>query len=158
MSSDSTVVTRALDDLAIPYRFFRHRRPIQSLEQAAEIRGLRAEQIVRTLLFRLEGGEYFLLLTPGPDQVDWRKLRYFLGVSRVTTATRAEVREVTGYQPGSVSPFGLPQPLRILADGSLRSLQQISLGAGEPNTAVIIEGDSLRKALDLEFGDFRSDE
>ena len=39
--SESTLVTRALEEMGVSYRFFRHAGPIESLEQAAEERGQR---------------------------------------------------------------------------------------------------------------------
>ena len=50
LSKESTPVTRALDDIGIPYRFFVHEGKVHSLEQAAEERGQRPKQIVRSIL------------------------------------------------------------------------------------------------------------
>ena len=115
----TTPVTKALDELNIPYQLHVHENQIRSLEQAAEERGLEPEQIVRSLIFRCEGLEYVMILMPGPMKVSWLKLRRYLGVSRITTATSEQVQELTGYEPGAVSPFGLPSTLRILADRSI---------------------------------------
>lgn len=155
---NSTTVTQALDAAGIPYTLHLHDRPVRSLEQAADERGLSPEQIVRSLLFRLEGHHYLLALIPGPSQVDWSKLRHYLGVSRVTTADADEVRSVTGYEPGAVSPFGLPAKLRILADPCLRLQDVVSLGAGIRNAGVILKRRDLERALELEWVDLRADD
>lgn len=154
--SVSTPVTQALDALGIPYRLHLHERPVRSLEQAARERGLRPEQIVRSLVFRLEDGSFVLVLMPGPGKVAWPKLRHHLGVSRLTTATAEEVRRVTGYEPGAVSPFGLPRPLRVLADRSLLDLEEVSLGAGIRDAGVVLSAADLVAALQPEFGDFQA--
>jgi Cys-tRNA(Pro)/Cys-tRNA(Cys) deacylase len=153
-----TPATRALDAAGIPYRLFLHPQPVRSLEQAARERGLSPEQIVRSLLFRLEGQRYLLALIPGPSQVDWSKLRHFLGVSRITTADADEVRRVTGYEPGAVSPFGLQQELRILADPCLKQLEIVSLGAGIRNAGIILNREDLVRSLEIEWVDLRADE
>jgi Cys-tRNA(Pro)/Cys-tRNA(Cys) deacylase len=152
----STPVTRALEALQIPYRLHRHRRPVRSLEQAAAERGLLAEQLVRSLLFRLEDGSYVMVLMPGPAQVSWAKLRHYLGVSRLTTATAEQVVSVTGYPPGAVSPFGLAHPVRLLADRQLFNHPQISLGAGERNAGVTLQVNDLVRALKPEVADLCS--
>lgn len=157
MAPADTPVTEALEQLDIPHRLHRHNRPVRSLEEAAARRGLDPTQIVRSLLFRLEVGEYLLLLMPGPEQVNWRKLRQHLGVSRITTASAEEVRAVTGFEPGALSPFGLRQPLRLLADNSLPSLEEISIGAGERNAGIILRSKDLIGTLEIEFGDFRDE-
>jgi prolyl-tRNA editing enzyme YbaK/EbsC (Cys-tRNA(Pro) deacylase) len=150
----TTPVTRALDALALPYRLHLHAGPVRSLEQAARERGLAPGQVVRSLVFRLEDGSFVMVLVAGPARVSWAKLRRYLQVSRLTTATPDEVLQVTGYPPGAVSPFGLPQPLRLLADRSLLDSDLLSLGAGVPNAGVILAGQDLLRTLSPEIDDF----
>jgi len=150
----STPVTRALDAAGVSYTLQMHDHPIRSLEQAAEERGLSPEQIVRSLVFRLEGDTYILVLSPGPGQVSWPRLRKHLGVSRLTTATPEEVERVTGYVPGSVSPVGLAQPLRILSDRRLGLLQEVSIGAGIRDAGVVLQTEDLIRLVRPEFGEF----
>jgi Cys-tRNA(Pro)/Cys-tRNA(Cys) deacylase len=147
MQKDQTQVTIALTAKNIPYRLFTHPGPIHSLEQAAEERGQRPEQVVRSILFRLGRGEYIMVLVAGPDQVSWKALRQYLGQSRISMAKREEVLQVTGYELGAVSPFGLPTPLRTLVDQSVLEEEELSIGSGRRGTTVIIKEDDLRLAL-----------
>ena len=153
----STPATRHLDRLGIPYRVHVHAGPLHSLEQAAAERGLAPDQIVRSLVFRLESGEFVLVLMPGARQVSWPKLRQHLGVSRITTASREQVLEATGFPPGAVTPFGLPNPLRILADQSILVHGTLSLGAGAPNTGLILSRDDLLAVVQPEVLDLGSE-
>jgi len=155
MVSDSTPVTRALDALGIPYRFFRHPGPVHSLEQAARERGQRPEQVVRSILFRLAHDSFVMVLVAGPQQLSWPALRSHLGQSRLTMASEAEVLAVTGYKLGSVSPFGLPGTIRLLADRSILKEDELSIGSGERYTTIILKQEDLLRALgNIEFGDF----
>jgi Cys-tRNA(Pro) deacylase len=149
----STPVTRALDEAQVTYTLHLHDRPITSLEQAAEERGLRPEQIVRSLVFRLER-DFLLVLAPGPGQVSWPKLRRFLGISRLTTASPEEVLEMTGYPPGAVSPFGLARTMRILADQRLMSEEEVSIGAGVRDAGVVLRTEDLLRLVQPAMGDF----
>ena len=151
----STPVTRALDALAIPYTLHEHAGPVHSLEQAARERGLQPGQVVRSLVFRTESGSFVMLLIPGQGRASWPKLRQALGVSRVTTASRDELLRVTGYEPGAVSPFGLPHPLRLMADRGLLEHEMVSIGAGIRNAGVLLRSADLIRALAPELGDFR---
>jgi Cys-tRNA(Pro)/Cys-tRNA(Cys) deacylase len=152
---DSTPVTQALDALNIPYRFFRHPGPVHSLEQAALERGQRPEQVIRSILFRLSQDQFVMVLMAGPGQISWPALRRSLGQSRLTMASEAEVLAVTGYSTGAVSPFGLPQPLRILVDESVLAEEEVSIGSGVRSTTVILRRDDLMKALgEVEVGDY----
>jgi Cys-tRNA(Pro) deacylase len=153
----TTPVTAALDRLGIPYRTFTRPGPIASLEQAAAERGQRPEQVVRSILFRLEQDRFAMVLVAGPAQVAWKALRKHLGQSRLTTASEAEVLAVTGYQIGAVSPLGQPQPLPVYIDDSVTAEDEISLGSGARGTTVILAAADLLRALpDAEIGRFRT--
>jgi len=98
----STPVTRLLDERGIPYRFFIHHHPVNSLEQAAHERGQRPDQIIRSILFHLSRGGFVMVLIAGAQQVDWHALRRYLGTSRISLATETELLQVTGYPIGAV--------------------------------------------------------
>ncbi|MBP6789024.1 MAG: YbaK/EbsC family protein [Candidatus Promineofilum sp.] len=142
-----TPVGRALAAAGVAVREFRHAGPVTSLAQAAEERGQRPSQVVRSILFRLAADEYAMVLVAGPQQVDWKALRRHLGQSRLTMATADEVRDVTGYEIGAVSPFGLPRPVRVLLDGSVLGEDEVSIGSGERGTTVILGTAELLRAL-----------
>jgi Cys-tRNA(Pro) deacylase len=145
--NETTPVSQVLTQMNIPHRQFRHPGPIRSLEQAARERGHAPEQIIRSLLFRLSADDFVMVLIAGPQQVDWKALRRYLEESRVTMASREEVQAVTGYRLGAVSPFGLPQPLRLLVDESVFEPAEISLGSGVRGTTIIMKSADLRRAL-----------
>ena len=137
----------ALDQLGIPHRIFQHQTPVTSFEQAAAERNQRPEQIVRSILFQVRPGEFVMVLIAGTGQVDWKKLRQFVKRSRVRMATEEEVLEVTGYRIGTVSPFGLKNQVRVLMDASVLSEEEISIGSGVRNTALIMKSRDVKKAL-----------
>ncbi len=140
-------VSLALDKLRIAHTVFHHSGQVNSLEQAAQERHQRLEQVVRSILFRLSGDEYLMALVAGPKQISWKALRKHLGQSRLTMATEDEVFAVTGYRIGTVSPFGLPRPLRILIDENVLKEDEISIGSGMRNTGIIMKSTDLRRAL-----------
>ncbi len=151
----STPATLVLDDLYIPYRTFEHIHPPESLEQAATERGQVPGQIIRSILFRIKKDDFFLTLIAGPGQISWRKLRAHLGVSRISMASEEEVLEVTGYAVGTVTPLGLSHPLKILADISIFTPEEVSLGCGMRGAAIIIKSADLKNALGkIEVGQF----
>ena len=150
-----TPVTQELDQKHIPYRVFQHPGQVHSLEQAARERGQRPEQVIRSLLFRLPGDEFIMVLVAGPAQLSWAKLREFLSTNRMTMATPEEVDRLTGYPTGAVSPFGLPRPLRILMDQGALLEDEISIGSGIRNTTIILSKMDLLQALPgVEIGNF----
>jgi len=138
----------ALDALGIPHRLFHHERPVNSFEQAASDRGQRPEQIVRSILFQIRPGEFAMVLMAGRAQVDWKKLRQLVKRSRVRMATEEEVLDVTGYRIGTVSPFGLKNRVRMMIDTSVLEEEDISIGSGIRNTAIMMKSSDVRKALE----------
>ena len=137
----------ALENLNVPHQVFRHETPVLSFEQAASDRNQKPEQVVRSILFQVRREEFVMVLVAGRDQVDWRKLRQLVGRSRVRMATEEEVLDVTGYRIGTVSPFGLKKQVRILLDESVLREEEVSIGSGVRNTAILLKTVNLRQAL-----------
>jgi Cys-tRNA(Pro) deacylase len=158
-----TPATQELKQRGISFRVFEHQGEITSLEQAARERSQAPEQVVRTILFRLSAQEYLLVMMPGPRQISWKALRAYLQQNRLTMASDEELLEITGYRPGTVTPFGLPLisetnrtilPIRVLADRSLLSLPEVSLGSGVRGIAIMITPTELQRAIpSLEIAD-----
>jgi Cys-tRNA(Pro)/Cys-tRNA(Cys) deacylase len=150
----------ALDSLGIPHRLFIHGTPVSSFEEAASARGQRPEQIVRSILFQIRDGEFLMVLMAGPGQIDWKKLRQLVKRSRIRMATEEEVLEVTGYRIGTVSPFGLrtqarpefDRRVKVKIDASVLREDEISIGSGIRNVAIIMKSSDVQKALgDIEI-------
>jgi Cys-tRNA(Pro)/Cys-tRNA(Cys) deacylase len=150
--TDLPPVSQKLTELGIPHRVFRHTGQVTSLEQAAAERGHRIGQVVRSIVFRLGEGRFAMVLMAGAAQISWPALRAHFNQSRLTMANEAEVLAATGYLPGTVSPIGLPGPLPILVDKSLLAEEELSIGSGQRNVAVILMREDLFKAI----GEFQS--
>lgn len=146
-SASKPPASLALESLGIDHRLFLHEGTVSSFEQAARERGQRPAQIVRSILFQVRPGEFVLVLMAGPAQVDWKKLRQIVKRSRVRMATEEEVFEVTGYQIGTVSPFGVKRQTRVLIDASVLREEEVSIGSGARNTAIILKSADLLRAL-----------
>lgn len=145
----------ALDSLGVEHRVFTHGTAVSSFEEAASARSQRPEQVVRSILFQVRTGEFVMVLIAGPAQVNWKKLRDLVKRSRIRMATKEEVLEVTGYRVGTVSPFGAASQARpefdrrvkVLIDASVLKEEEISIGSGVRNTAIILKSADLRRAL-----------
>ena len=144
---DDPPASIALETLGISHQVFRHSRPVNSLEQAAQERGERPEQVVRSILFRIGEDDYVMALVAGPAQISWKKLRKYLGQSRLTMASEDEVLAVTGYRVGAVSPFGTTRPVRVLVDPGLLKEDEVSLGSGVRGVAIILKTKDLMRGL-----------
>lgn len=151
----TTIVSQYLASRNLSHRVYRHAGPIHSLEQAASERGQTPDQVVRSIVFRVGQEEYVMVLVAGPARVSWPALRKYLGLSRLTMATKEEVIRVTGFETGAVSPFALPNPIRILVDEAVLAQAEVSIGSGERGTTIILSREALVAALGvIESGQF----
>ena len=144
---DQPPASIALKKLNIPHQVFAHKSSVTSFEQAASDRKQRPEQIVRSILFQIRPEEFWMVLVAGRDQIDWKKLRQLVKRSRIRMATEDEVLEVTGYRVGTVSPFGLKTPVNVLIDASVLKEEEISIGSGVRNMAIIMKSADVQRAL-----------
>lgn len=145
--TDQPPASIALEKMNVPHRVFIHEKPLMSFEQAAAERNQRPEQIVRSILFQIRPDEFLMVLVAGRDQVDWRKLRQLVKRSRVRMATEEEVLEITGYRVGTVSPFGIKNPVKVLIDTSVLKEEEISIGSGARQVAIIMRSADVQRAL-----------
>lgn len=101
---------------------------------AAEAHGVKPEQIAKTICLRV-GDETMLVVACGTARLDNRKFKdRFGGKPRMLGAE--EVTAATSHPVGGVCPFGLPAPLPIYCDVSLRSFAEVVPAAGATNAAV----------------------
>jgi len=142
-----TPATLYLEQMHIPHRVFIHPGKIDSLEQAANERGQQPEQVIRSIVFRAGEDAFIMVLVSGPGQIPWKALRRYLGQNRLTMATEEELLQTTGCFSGTVSPFGLIKPMRVLVDECILKSEEVSLGSCVRGVAVIIKTTDLLKAI-----------
>ncbi|GAA3341150.1 YbaK/EbsC family protein [Amorphoplanes nipponensis] len=135
----------------IAHRVLRHG-PAGSVAEAAAAQGREVRDLVKTLVVRLAEDRYVLVLVPGDRVISWPKLRSRLGVSRLSMPDAATARLATGYERGTITPFGSAHPWPVIADERLRG-RTIGLGAGERGVGLEVAADEAAAALGATFAD-----
>jgi Cys-tRNA(Pro)/Cys-tRNA(Cys) deacylase len=146
----------ALAAAGIKYRLISHG-PVRSLAEAAAARGVRPAEVVKTLVVRRGDDDFLFVLVPGDRAISWPKLRALLGVSRLSMPDAAVAKQATGYERGTITPFGSVRRWPVIADERL-SGQRITLGMGQPGLAVALDADEAVRALDAELADISQPE
>ncbi len=101
---------------------------------AAQAHGVKPEQIAKTICLRV-GDATMLVVACGTARLDNRKFKdRFGGKPRMLGAD--EVTAATSHPVGGVCPFGLPAPLPVYCDISLRDFTEVVPAAGATNAAV----------------------
>ncbi|MDG4759874.1 MULTISPECIES: YbaK/EbsC family protein [unclassified Micromonospora] len=141
----------ALDSAGLPYRLVSHG-AVGSLAEAAAVRGVAVADVVKTIVVRRGEDDHLFVLTPGDRVISWPKLRALLGVHRLSMPDAAGALAATGYERGTITPFGASTAWPVIADERIRG-RQITLGAGERGLAVAIDADAAITALDATVAD-----
>jgi len=96
---------------------------------AAAAIGCEPAEIVKTLVFVCDGLPV-LALVPGDRRADAAKVAAAAGARSARVALPEEVFAVTGFEPGAVSPFPVPQASRVLLEREVLRHETVWVGAG----------------------------
>lgn len=148
------MATPALEALArsgIAYRVIEHG-PVRSLAEAATARGVEPADVVKTLVVRRADDDYLFVLVPGDRVISWPKLRTLLGVSRLSMPDAAQAQHATGYERGTITPYGATTAWPVIADERVLG-REITLGGGAHGVAVAVNADEALRSLDATIAD-----
>jgi prolyl-tRNA editing enzyme YbaK/EbsC (Cys-tRNA(Pro) deacylase) len=112
-----------------------------TVELAALAHGVEPAQIAKTICLRI-GDRTLLVVASGTARLDNRKAKDALG-DKPRMLDAEQVLALTSHPVGGVCPFGLPAPLPIYCDLSLRRFAEVVPAAGSTNAAVRIATDRL---------------
>lgn len=114
-------------------------------ESAALAVGCSAAEIAKTLLF-IVGGKPVVVVTCGDTKVKSSPLKQASGLTgKVKFPQTEEVIFHTGYTPGGVCPFLLPDDLKVLLDPSMARFDTVYAAAGNCHTAVPVNLNQLKE-------------
>ncbi|ODT71040.1 MAG: cys-tRNA(pro)/cys-tRNA(cys) deacylase [Pelagibacterium sp. SCN 63-23] len=101
---------------------------------AAAVHGVEPGQIAKTLCIRVKDEE-FLLVTRGDARLDNARAKAAFG-GRPRMLGAEDVLRLTSHEVGGVCPFGLPAPLPIYLDASLKIYDLVIPAAGDTHSSV----------------------
>ena len=128
------------------------RDPADSLRNAAALLGVEPADIVKSLIVKRHDGGFLFALIPGNRQIAWGKLRAVVGVNRLRMPDAAVALDATGYERGTITPFGSATAWPVFADQSIVG-RRIAMGAGESGFSVFVDADALIMAFDATVAD-----
>ena len=100
-------------------------------KDAATSLGCNVGAIVKSLIFK-SNDKYYLCLISGDKRASARKIKSILNVDQLSMASATDVKQVTGFSIGGVSPIGHLNKLNVLIDLSLGRFNQLFAAAGHP--------------------------
>ena len=112
--------------------------------EAASSLGCEIGAIVKSLLFKTENS-FTLCLVAGDKKASLNKIKKILDIKDVSMASADDVKNITGYTIGGVSPIGHLNKIDIFIDNSLKRFTSLFAAAGHPNCVFEINFTDLQK-------------
>jgi Ala-tRNA(Pro) deacylase len=130
--------------------------PILNYETAAKVDkelGLTGTES-KTLFLKGKHGNYFLFITLATERMDSKQLKNLLG-EKVNLVSGEEMIELTGMQPGCMTPFGLKEGLikTVVIDPKIYNEDKLLCAFGSETMSVEITPQDLRKILENAYSD-----
>ena len=100
--------------------------------------------IVKSLLFKTEN-TFTLFLVSGDKKASLNKIKKTLNIKDASMASPDDVKNITGYTIGGVSPVGHLNKIEIFIDHSLARFENLYAAAGHPNCVFKTNFDDLQK-------------
>ena len=100
--------------------------------------------IVKSLLFKTENS-FTLFLVAGDKRASLNKIKKSLNIKDASMASADEVKNITGFTIGGVSPVGHLNKINIYIDNSLERFVDLYAAAGHPNCVFKINFSNLKK-------------
>lgn len=132
--TEKTNAMRILEAQGIPYEAYYFSEDIHSAQGVAEVVGIPANRVYKTLItVPSQGrGRPILAIVPGDRELDLKALAAAAGDKKVRMASLEEAEDLTGLQVGGISPLALLQKTwSVLLDATAKDHDEILVSAGK---------------------------
>ena len=124
----------------------------RTAQDAANSLNAEVGSIIKSLFLRTKNS-FFLCLVAGDRRCSLNKIKKILDEKDVSMGNADQVKQVTGFTIGGVSPVGHLNPIKIYIDQSLSRFENIFGAAGHPNCVFKINFIDLQKITSGEVMD-----
>ncbi len=154
MSKSLKRVRAALEEAGVAVEIVEMSEGTRTAAEAAAAAGCEIDQIAKSIIFAgAESGGLFLFITAGGNQVDPAKASALAG-EELVRADAGEVRKMTGFAIGGVSPVGHLTAPTTFFDKRLSDFDVVWAAAGTPRHIFAICPTVLCKITKTEHTDF----
>lgn len=125
-------VIRLLEVRQIPYQAYTYAPDIRSAEDVAQVLGVPAREVYKTLVVLPPRGKPLLVIIPGSCALDLKRLAQSLGEKKLRMAAHKEAEQLTGLQVGGISALALlDRGFQVYVDGAAQALTEFVVSAGQ---------------------------
>ena len=148
MSSPEETIMNLLKERQVPHEVIEHP-PVTNNAAMAEALKVPLADTVKNLMLETTEGEIILVVLPGDQRFDTKRLTAKAGTKRVVFAKPDKVLEFAGCEVGCVPPFGHAKPVRVFLDDALLSKGQVYFNPGSHTKSVKIEAARLPELVTM---------
>jgi Cys-tRNA(Pro)/Cys-tRNA(Cys) deacylase len=131
-SAPKTNAMRALDARRVPYATFTYPETIHSASEVAELLGVPAGQVFKTLVVVADGTRHLLVVTPGNRELDLRLVARAVGAKSAHMALQRDAERLTGLKVGGISPLALlDKRFEVYLDAPGAALDELYINGGQ---------------------------
>ncbi len=118
---------------------------------AAEMLGLPAEQVFKTLVLKGDKSGYFVCCVPVAEELDLKKAARISGNKKCEMLHVKDLLGVTGYVRGGCSPVGMKKKFPTYIDETAVLFDEIAVSAGARGMQVILNPEALGEFAEAKF-------
>ena len=139
----NTKVKEFLEEKGFGDRLTEHAETIDTVEHAAQQIGCTESEIAKTLSFIVEKKPVIVVMA-GDGKVNSSKFKALFHTKPHMIPTD-RVEDITGFQPGGVCPFAVPEGIPIWLDVSMKRFEYVHPAGGNEFTSVKLTPGELEK-------------
>ncbi len=151
-----TNAMRLLEELKIDFRVASYLVDEKHLDalSVAKMINLESFQVYKTIVCRSDSGQVFLFLVPGPLRIDLKAASRLSGSKKIFLVEGDELRSLTGYIRGGVSPLAMRRVYPPFLDRKAQLLDTIAVSGGVRGIQLLLSPGDLLAATGGIYGDF----
>jgi len=132
-TSSNSSVLETVANLGLPYEVIKIDPALADTELFCENYGFPMQRSGNTIIVasKKKPKVFVACVVLATTRLDVNKcVRKLMGVSKASFASAVEMKELTGMEVGGVTPFSLPEKLKLYVDSRIMELDWIILGGG----------------------------
>lgn len=138
-----TKVTELLDSKGIKYRLLPHDKEVFTCGEAARIRGVVLDEMVKCIMLVDKDGKHVLACLLADKKLDPSRAREIAGTQRLSFATKEQIKEVLGYTMGAVPPFVFEADVKVVFDNEISKKEKVNISSGDPGCGIELSSKEL---------------
>ena len=129
--ADKNNAMRMLEARGVPYETYTFPPETHSAEGVAQVVGLPASQVYKTLVVMRKQGKPLLVMIAGDRELDLKRLAKAVGEKKLRMASHKEAESLTGLEVGGISALALlNQGFDVYIDRAATRLKRVLVSAG----------------------------